>query len=169
MVGEAFSTGHHCGVNDVLEVIFVHKDKVNEVPIFRPIMHLGFFKSFLLLEDDVSGGKLLLSAKLQQQAPAVVAFTNAVSAKYTFPGICILAHSNIEITKDYHLVICRDALETTAELQVELVFFLQVRLEELERTHWKAWNAIYFLEESAWTSYGRNNRLPDFPAWMRLR
>ena len=46
MVGVVFSTGHHFGVNDVLEVTPVHKDVVNEVPMFGPRMHSGCFKSF---------------------------------------------------------------------------------------------------------------------------
>ena len=103
MVGVAFNGGHHFGVNDVLEVTLVHKDVVNEVPMFGQGMHPGCLKSVILLEDGVSDDKLLLSAKLQLQAPVVIAVTNAVSAKYSFPGICILAHSSIEITKDYHL------------------------------------------------------------------
>ena len=37
-------------------------------------------------------------------------------------GICIVAHSNIEITKDYHLVTCKISLETAAELRAELIF-----------------------------------------------
>ena len=75
--------------------------------------------------SGVGDDKLLLSAKLQQQAPVVIAVTNAMSVKYSFPGICFLAHSSIEITKDYLLVVCRGTLETAAELQVELVFFWQ--------------------------------------------
>ena len=90
--------------------------------MFGPRMHPGCFKSVLLLEDGVGDDKLLLSAKLQQQAPIVIVVANATSAKYYFPGICILAHSSIEITKDYNLVICRGALETAAEFWVELVF-----------------------------------------------
>ena len=85
-------------------------------------MHPGCFKSVLLLKDGVGDHKLLLSAKLQQQAPIVIAVTNTVSAKYSFPGIWILAHSSIEITKDYPLVVCRHALETAGELRVELDF-----------------------------------------------
>ena len=109
MVGVAFNSGHHFDVNDVLEVTLVHKDVVNEVPMFRPRMHPGCYKSLLLLEDGVGDDMLLLNAKIQQQALVIVAVTNAVSAKYSFPGICILAHSSIEITKDYHLVVCRGA------------------------------------------------------------
>ena len=52
-------------------------------------MHPGCFKSVLLLEDGVGDVRLLLSAKLQQQAP-LVSVTNAVSAKYSFPGIIIV-------------------------------------------------------------------------------
>ena len=86
-------------------------------------MNPGCFKSVLLLEDGIGDENLLLSAKLHQQVPVVVAVTNGVSAKYSFPGICILVHSSIEITKDYHLIVCKGALETAAELRVELVFF----------------------------------------------
>ena len=57
MVGEAFSTGYHFGVNDVLKVTLVHKDIVNEVPMFGPRMHPGCFKSVLLLEDGVGDDK----------------------------------------------------------------------------------------------------------------
>ena len=81
--------------------------------MFGPRMYPGCFKSVLLLEDGVGDDKLLLSAKVQQQAP-VVAVTNTVSTKYSFTGFCILAHSSIEITKDYHLVVFRGALETAA-------------------------------------------------------
>ena len=84
--------------------------------MFGPRMHPGYFKSDLLLEDGVGDDKLLLSAKLQQQVLVIILVTNAVSAMYSFPGICILAHSSIEITKDYHLVVCKGALETAAEL-----------------------------------------------------
>ena len=83
--------------------------------MFGARIHPGCFTSVLLLEDGVGDDKLPLSAKLQQQAPVVFAVTNAVSAKYSFPGICILAHSSIETTKDYLLVVCRDALTTAAE------------------------------------------------------
>ena len=100
MVGVAFRTGHHFGVNDVLEVTVVHKVLVNEVSIFGPRMHPGYFKPVFLLEDGVGDNMLLLSAKLQQQAPVVVAVTNSMSVKYSFLGICILACSSIEITKD---------------------------------------------------------------------
>ena len=79
-----------------------------------------FLKSVLLPEDGVGDNKLLLSAKLRQQAVAVIAVINAVSAKYSFPGICILAFSSTEITKDYHIVPCRGALRTAAEVGVEL-------------------------------------------------
>ena len=151
MVGVAFNTGHHFGVNDILGVTLVHKNVVSEVAMFGPRMHPGCFKSVLLLEDGV-GNKLLLSTKLQQQAPVVVAVTN-VSAKYSFPGICILAHSGIEITR----VLWR---------QLRSCLFLQVQIEELERTHRKVWHAVYF-SESAWTSCGQNDRLADFPVWRR--
>ena len=53
MVSVAFSAGHHFGVNDIFEVMLVHKDVVNEVPMFGPRMHPGCFKSVLLLEDSV--------------------------------------------------------------------------------------------------------------------
>ena len=89
--------------------------------MFGPRIHPDCFKSVLLLEDGVGDDKLLLSAKLQQQVPVVLAVTNAVCAKYAFPGICISA--SIEITKDYQLVVFRGTLETAAELRVELVFF----------------------------------------------
>ena len=123
MVGGAFSTGHHVGVNDVLEETLVHKDVVNEVPMFGPRMHPGCFKSVFLLEDGVGDDKWLLSAKLQQQTPVVVAVTNAIFVKYSFLGMCILAHSSIETTKDYRLIVCRGALKRAAEIRVELVFF----------------------------------------------
>ena len=131
MVGVAFSAGHHFGVNDVLEVTLVHKDIVNDVLMFGLRMHPGCFKSVLLLEDGVGNSKLLLSAKLQQQAPIILTVTSDISAKYSFSEICIFAHSSIEITKDYHLVICRGALGTAAELQVELVFFCRFSLKSL--------------------------------------
>ena len=38
--------------------------------------------------------------------------TKAVCSKYSFPEICILAHSCLEINKDYHLVLCKGAFET---------------------------------------------------------
>ena len=63
--------------------------------MFGPRMHLGYFKFVLLLEDSAGYDKLLLSAKLQQQAPVVVAVTKAVFAKYSFPAMCILAHLGI--------------------------------------------------------------------------
>ena len=88
------------------------------------------------MEDGVDDDKLLLSAKLQQQAPFVVAVTNAMSAKHSFPGIYILAHSNIEITKDYYLVICRDALETAAELRVAYCLFFRGRRMDIMRSEW---------------------------------
>ena len=94
--------------------------------MFGPRMHPGRFKSVLLLEGGVGDDKLLLNAKPQQQESVVVTVTNAVSAKYSFPGICILTPSSIEITKDYHLVVFRGALETAAELRVELVFFCRL-------------------------------------------
>ena len=123
MAGVAFSSEHHFGVNDVFEVMLVHKGVVNEVPMSGLRIHPVFFKSILLMEDGVGDVKLLLSAKVQQQAPVDVAVTNAVSAKYSFPGIYILAHSSIEITKDYLLVVRRGPLETAAKLRVEFVFF----------------------------------------------
>ena len=60
MVGVALSTGHHFGVNDILEITLVHKDVVNEVPMFGPRIYPGCFKSVFLLEDDVCDNKLLL-------------------------------------------------------------------------------------------------------------
>ena len=83
--------------------------------MFELKMHPCCFKSVFLLEDGVGDYKLLLSAKLQQQAPIVIAVTNTASAKYSFPEICILAHFSIEITKDYHLI-CRGALETVSKI-----------------------------------------------------
>lgn len=68
-------------------------------------MHAGSFKTVPLLEDGVGDDELLLSAKLQQQAPIVIAVSNTVSAKYSFPGNCVLAHSGVEVTKDNQLVI----------------------------------------------------------------
>ena len=97
--------------------------------MFGQRTHPGYFKSVLLLEDCVSDDKLPLSAKFQQQATVVIAVTNTISTKYSFPGICILGHSSIEITKEYHLVICRGALETAPELWVELVFFCRFSLK----------------------------------------
>ena len=125
MVGETFSVGYHFGVNDFLDVKLMHKHVPNEGPMIWPRMHPGCFKSVLLLED-VGDDKFLLSAKLQQKATIVVAVTKAVSATYFLPGICILAHSSIEINKDYYHIVCRGALETATELRVELIFFLQV-------------------------------------------
>ena len=93
MGGVAFSTGNPFGVYDVLDVMLLHKDVVNKVPIFGPRMHPGCFKSVLLLEDGVDDDNVLLSVELQQQTLVVVAITNALSPKYFFPGICILAHS----------------------------------------------------------------------------
>ena len=63
-------------------------------------MHPGCLQTILLLEDGVGDDKLLLRAELQQQAPVVIAVSNAVSAKYSFPGNCVLAHSSIEVTKN---------------------------------------------------------------------
>ena len=91
-----------------LEVTLVHKDIVNEVPMFGLRMHPGCFAERWCW---------------WWQAPVVIAVTNVVSAKYSFPGICILAHSSTETIKDYHLTICRGALETVAELWVEIFFF----------------------------------------------
>ena len=88
---------------------------INEVPVFRPRMHPGCLQTVLLLEDGVGDNKMLLRAELQQQAPVVVAVSNTVSAKYSFPGNCVLAHSSIEVAKNYHLVVCRGALEKAAE------------------------------------------------------
>ena len=102
--------------------MLVYKDVVNELPMFGPKMHPGCLKSVHLVEDGIGEDKLMLSAKLQQQEPFVVGVTDAVSAKYSFPGIWILAYSSNEITKDYHLVY-RGTLETAAEFQVELFFF----------------------------------------------
>ena len=115
MVGMAFSAGHHFGVNDVFHVTLVHKNVVNEVPKFGPRMHPVCFKSVLLPTAGVGDDKLLLRAMIQQQTPVVTIVINAVSSKYCFPGICILAHSSIGITKDYHFVVCRDGLETAVE------------------------------------------------------
>ena len=74
--------------------------------MFGPRMHPGCFKSVLSLEDG-----------------AGAATVTAVPSKYSSPGICILAHSSHEITKDHHPVICRSALETAVEPQV--IFTMQ--------------------------------------------
>ena len=166
MVSVAFSARYHFDVNDVLEVTLVHKDVVNEVWMFGPRLYPDCFKSVLLLEDGADDDKLLLSVKLQQQAPVVVAFTNVVSAKYSFPEICILAHSSTEITKDYHLV-CKGALETAAELRVELVFFCRFSLKSWSVYTEKRGILLIFSEEDAWTSCSRNVQLVDFPVWRR--
>ena len=132
--------------NSRRSIRLVHKDVVNEEPMFGSRIHLGCLKSTLLLEDGVGDDKLLLSAKLQQQAPIVVAVTNAVSAKYSFLGTCNLAHSIIEITKVYLLVVCWGALETAVELREELVFFFCS----------KSWNVhkrgipLIFLRKAHW-------------------
>ena len=118
-------------------------------------MHPGCFKSVFLLEDGVGDDKLLLSAKLQLQASVVAAVTNAVSDKNSFPGICILVHSNIEITKDYNLVICWDALVTAAELRVEFVFFC--------RGSSKSWN-VHTENRGITLIFQRNDRLANFSA-----
>ena len=123
MVGGAFNAEHHFSVNGVFEVTLVHQSVVNEVLMFEPRMHPGCFMHVILLEYGVGDDKLPRSAKLRQKAPVVIAVTNTVSATYSFPGICILAHSSIEITKYYPLVVCSGDLETAAELQTELIFF----------------------------------------------
>ena len=87
----------------------MHKVVVNEMLMFGPRMHPSCFRSVLFLEDGIGDYKLQLSAKLRQQAPVVVAVTNTMSAKYSFPEICILTNSSIEITNGYHLIVCRDA------------------------------------------------------------
>ena len=46
--------------------------------------------------------------------------------------------------KSPRIITLLSALEIAAELQVELVFFLPVHLEELACTHWKAWHTAYF-------------------------
>ena len=89
----------------------------------------GCFKSVLLVEDSFGDDKLPQTAKLQEQAPVVVVVINAVYANYSLPWICILAHSSTEITKDFHFLVCGGALETAAELRVELVFFCRFSLK----------------------------------------
>ena len=123
MVVVAFTTGYQFGVNDVLEVTLVHKDVVNELPMFGLRMYPSCFKSVILLE-------MVLWWQVVAQCKAPAASTRCRWSyqrrvcKYSFPGICILAHSSIEITKDYHLVV-----ETVAELRVELVFFCRFSLK----------------------------------------
>jgi len=101
-----------------------------------------------LLEDGVGDDQLLLSAKLQQQAPIVVAVSNAVSAKNSFPGIYILTYSGVEIAKDYYLVVCRDALEMAAELRVEPVFFCRFSLES-RGVHTEERGILFVLQREA--------------------
>ena len=136
--------------------------------MFGPRMRSGCFKSVLLLEEGFGDGKLLLSAELQQQAPVVVAVTNAVCAKYSFPGICLLAHPIIEINKDYHLVVSMGALETSVVLRVQFVFS-----SKFSRKSWilhtEKRGIPLFSEEGAWTSFARDDQLPDFLAWRRRR
>ena len=61
MVGVAFSTGLHFGVNDVLEVTLVHKDVVQEMPMFAPSMHSVCLP--FCWKNGVGDDKLLLRAK----------------------------------------------------------------------------------------------------------
>lgn len=82
-----FCTGLHFGLKDTFDDSLMHKNVVYELLPFRPKMHPCCFKTVLLLEDDARDDNLLLSAKLQQQAPVAIAVTNAVSAKYSFLGI----------------------------------------------------------------------------------
>ena len=89
-------------------------------------MQPGCLQTVLLLKDGVDDDQLLLRAQLQQQAPIVIAVSNAMSTKHSFPGSCVLAHSGIEVAKDYHLIICRGALEEAAKLRVELVFYCRL-------------------------------------------
>lgn len=111
MAGVTFCTGYHFGVKDVFEVSLVYNNVVHEMPMFEPRMHPGCFKIVFLLEDGVDNVKLMLSAKLQLQGPVFIAATNAVSEKYSFPGICNLANSGIETAKNSHIFVCRGALE----------------------------------------------------------
>ena len=66
----------------------------------------------------------------------------------------------IEITKDYHQgVLWRQLLSSS-----KTCLFLQVQLEELEYSHWKAWHTTYFIRrrtnimQSEW-SIGRISSL----------
>ena len=55
----------------------------------------------------------------QCKAPAASAHFNCSYQRL----VCILAHSSIEITKNYPFVVCRGAMKTDAELRVGLIFF----------------------------------------------
>ena len=83
------------------------------MPVFRPRVHPGCFQTIFLLEGSVSDDEMLLCAEFQQKASVVIAISNAVFPKDSFPGLCILTHSGIEITKDYHFIISRGVLQET--------------------------------------------------------
>ena len=152
MVGVTFGDGYQIGVNDVLEVTLLHKNIVNEVLLLGLWMHPGFFKYVFLLEDGVGNDKLLLSAKLQ--------LSRCRCSNKRFSVICTLAHSNIEITKDCHLKGCYG---DSCGAPSRTCLFLEVQVEELERTHWKAWHIAYFSTEDSLISCGWNDQLADFP------
>ena len=85
-VSAALHTGHSSRVKNVFLIKLAHKHIVKMMPMFRLWMHPGCCDAIFLMKDCVGNGESALSAELEQEAPIVITFTNAMPTKDSFPG-----------------------------------------------------------------------------------
>ena len=86
VVSAALRTGHHTRALNFFQAPLAHMHIAKKMPMLGPKMHASCFRAIFLLKDCFVNGKLVLSAKLEQEAPIVITVTNAVPTKYSFPG-----------------------------------------------------------------------------------
>ena len=86
MVSAALRTGHCPRVKNIFQISLAHKHIVKKMSLFGPKMHPGCFQAIFLLDDCTRNGVLALGTELVHVAPIVIAVTNAMPTKDSFPG-----------------------------------------------------------------------------------
>ena len=81
VVSAALRIWHHSRVKNVFRVPLAHKYIVKKMPMFGPRTHQNCYQAIFLLEDCNGNAKLVLSAKLEQELPIIIAAKNAVPTK----------------------------------------------------------------------------------------
>ena len=80
----------------------------------------------------------MLGAKLQEQAPVVIAVAKSMFAKNSFPQLGVSAHPSIEIAKDDQLVLRVYACDDSAN-HCRRPLLQPSQLAALDCRHWPEW------------------------------
>ena len=86
-------------------------DVVNEVPVFRPGMHVRSLVHVTELEERDCDGKTQFRAERKQPETAAIHVANTMMSNDSMPYVVISAYPGIEIAQQYDFAILRDSSE----------------------------------------------------------